>query len=63
LGVTDALPSGGTQLSPFAFWSLQRSGWVRGGACQHLAEFGNLSVDMELLLFKALDGGGEDFRG
>jgi hypothetical protein len=26
------------------------------------AEFGNLNIDTPLLLFKALDGGGDDFR-
>jgi hypothetical protein len=31
-------------------------------AGQHLAEFGYLCVDTKLLLFKTLDGGGDDFR-
>jgi hypothetical protein len=30
---------------------------------EHLAEFGNLSIDTELLLFKALEGGIKDFGG
>src|ERR1035437_1699661 len=63
LGVTDALPGGGTHLSPPASWNFRRGGWGRGGAGQHFAEFGNLSVDTELLLFKALDGGSDDFGG
>jgi hypothetical protein len=30
---------------------------------EHLTEFGNLSIDTELLLFKSFDGGGDDFGG
>ena len=30
---------------------------------EHLAEFGNLSIDSELLLFKTYDGSIEDFGG
>ena len=30
---------------------------------EHLAEFGNLSIDTELLLFKTLDGGVDNFGG
>ena len=30
---------------------------------EHLAEFGNLTIDTELLLFKAFDGGVDDFGG
>src|SRR5450759_570265 len=60
LGVTDALPGGGTH-APLAFWSFRRGGGLRGSACQHLAEFGNLGVDTELLLFNCFDGGGDDF--
>ena len=61
LGVTDALPGGGTHLAPFAFWNFRCGGGRRGSAGQHLAEFGNLSIDTELLLFKTLDGGVDDF--
>ena len=61
LCVTHALPGGGTPLPPFAFWSFRRGGGRRGRACQHLAEFGNLSVDTKLLLFKTFDGGVDDF--
>src|ERR1035437_7350936 len=63
LCITDALPGGGTHLPPFAFWEFRRGGGRAGTAFEHLAEFGNLSIDTELLLFKALDAGVDDFGG
>src|ERR1035437_4017584 len=56
LGVTDALPGGGTH-APLAFWNFRRGGGRRVRAGQHLAEFGYLCVDTKLLLFKSFDGG------
>src|SRR5450759_4432875 len=59
LGVTDALPGGGTH-APLAFWTFWRGGGRRGRAGQHGAEFGYLGVDTKLLLFKTFDGGVDD---
>src|ERR1035441_5629639 len=50
LCVTDTFPGSGAQLSTFAFWNLRRSDWLRATTGQHGPEFGNLSVDTELLL-------------
>jgi hypothetical protein len=61
LCVTDALPGGGTHLPPFAFWTSRRGGGRRGTTGEHGPEFGYLSIDTELLLFKTYDGGGDDF--
>jgi hypothetical protein len=62
LCITDAFPGGCTQLSPFAFWTFRCSGWFRTATREHGPEFGNLSVDAQLLLFKTFDGGSQDFR-
>ena len=62
LGITHAFPGGCTHLSPFAFWACRCSGWFRAATREHGPEFGNLSVDAELLLFKTFDGGSQDFR-
>jgi hypothetical protein len=60
LCIPNALPSSGTHLSPFTFLDLRRSNWFRRAPEEHGPEFSNLSVDTELLLFKAFDGGDED---
>src|ERR1035437_4128171 len=60
LCITDALPGGGTHLSPFAFWNFRRSGWLGTATEEHGPEFGNLSVDVPLPFLEAENGGGND---
>src|ERR1019366_4252357 len=62
LCITHVFPGGCTHLSPFSFWSFRCSGWFRAATREHGPEFGNLSVDAQLLLFKTFDGGSQDFR-
>jgi len=63
LGVTDALPGGGTELPPSAFWTFWRGGGRRGSAGQHLAEFGYLGIYPPLLGLESKNGGVDDFGG
>src|ERR1019366_8844056 len=61
LCITDALPGGSTQLSPFTFWNFLRSSWFGTATGEHGPDLGNLSVYPPLLGFETLDGGGKDF--
>src|ERR1019366_7347479 len=51
----------GRRHSSSAFWEFRRGGGLRGTTMEHGAEFGDLGIDAELLLFKTYDGGGDDF--
>jgi hypothetical protein len=55
-------PSSGSGEFPALAWSgIRRSGWFGVATGQHGSEFGNFSVDLELLLFKTKYGGLDDF--
>src|ERR1035438_1307821 len=59
----NGLPASGAHLPAPALRSLRCGGGLRGTAFEHGAEFSYLGIDTELLLFKALDGGIDDFGG
>jgi hypothetical protein len=61
LCITDALSSGSTQFSSFAFWNFRRSGWLGRATWEHGPEFGNLRVDVSLLFLETENGRANDF--
>jgi len=61
LSVTNAFPGGSTHLPAFGCCRFRRGGSLGTATEEHVAEFGNLRVDSELLLFKTFDRCGDDF--
>ena len=63
LGFLHPSSGGSGKLLAFACGRVRRGGGLSGATGQHGAKFGNLRVDMPLLLLESKDRCGDDFRG